>query len=208
MGYIKQIKLCVGYYEEPGQTQHREVVQGTKFSAPGTSSSCCGVELSIEHSTPLHELPCPALHQTDKVMCHSHKNHTKTNPARGGAVKVRISIAQLLTCGQIYPPAYQPAELHGPAARIARIERVKLRAGLNETKKNGSATGVARGTGIQLQCSIMVLNRANTLFRTDCNTVFIGNIKLCASGSSAIFRNTCSTLIKLTAKEIEISPFG
>lgn len=133
---------------------------------------------------------------------------TQNKPSTGGAVKVRISIAQLLTCGQIYPPAYQPTELHGPAARIARIERVKLRAGLNETKKNGSATGVARGSGIQLQCSIVVLNRANTLFRTDCNTVFIGNIKLCASGSSAIFRNTCSTLIKLTAKEIEISPFG
>lgn len=110
---------------------------------------------------------------------------TQNKPSTGGAVKVRISIAQLLTCGQIYPPAYQPTELHGPAARIARIERVKLRAGLNETKKNGSATGVARGSGIQLQCSIVVLNRANTLFRTDCNTVFIGNIKLCASGSSA-----------------------
>ncbi|WP_192922682.1 hypothetical protein [Parabacteroides merdae] len=76
-------------------------------------------------------------HQRLKAMCRHYENHA---PGTGERSRSGFQSRSSITCGQILPPAYQPAERHGPAARAARIERVKSRAGLNGTE-NGSATG-------------------------------------------------------------------
>ena len=123
-----------------------------------------------------------------KAMC---RHVRRITPWHGGKrSRSGFQSRSSIICGQILPPAYQQAERHGPAARAGRIERVKSRAGLNGTE-NGSATGCrTRNRNSTYSRQSWSVSQAITWFRTDCNTVFIGNIKPRAGGSSAINRQT------------------
>ena len=77
-------------------------------------------------------------HQGLKAMC---RHVRRTTPRHGGNGQGQdFNRAALQPAARSSRQLYQLAERHGPAARAARIERVKSRAGLNQTA-NGSATG-------------------------------------------------------------------
>lgn len=139
--------MCRSYENFPFFFQHRNVVRGIAFNVP-----CLDKPPSRRRIPNVirrrHKASCTGDIDCIKSCAGIFENHAQHGGRRSRSGFQRCSS---ITCGQFpHLPGYHPDERHGPAAKAARIRRLKPCAGLNETAdSNGSATGYCTGNRVQ-----------------------------------------------------------
>lgn len=165
--------MCRYYESFPSFFQHRNVVRGIAFSVP------CPDKPPSRRRIPnvirrRHKASCTGDIDSIKSCAGIFENHAQHGGRRSRSGFQRCSS---ITCGQFLHPGYHLDERHGPAERAAHIKRLKPCAGLNETDKNGSATGYCTRNRIQPTVYVQYPEAGTFPASGYRHTVFIGTIQ-------------------------------